>query len=42
MSGWRKTIAGSALLALLEGKASVSLDPATGLVRVGKRRAGDD
>lgn len=42
MSGWRKTIAGSALLALLEGKASVSLDPASGLVRVSKRRAGDD
>ena len=39
MQGWRKTIAGSDLLALLEGRASVALDPATGAVRVSKRRA---
>jgi ribonuclease D len=39
MQGWRKTIAGSDLLALLEGRASVALDPASGAVRVSKRRA---
>jgi len=38
MQGWRKTIAGSDLLALLEGRASVALDPATGAVRVSERR----
>ena len=41
MQGWRHTIAGDALMALLEGRASVSLDPASGAVRVSKRRAGD-
>jgi ribonuclease D len=41
MQGWRKDIVGGALLALLEGRASVSLDPATGAVRVTKRRAGE-
>jgi ribonuclease D len=41
MQGWRHTIAGGALMALLEGRASVSLDPASGAVRVSKRRAGD-
>ncbi|HSP98663.1 MAG TPA: ribonuclease D [Candidatus Dormibacteraeota bacterium] len=41
MQGWRHTIAGGALLALLEGRASVSLDPATGAVRVSKRRSGE-
>lgn len=41
MQGWRHEIAGGALLALLEGRASVSLDPATGAVRVTKRAAGD-
>lgn len=41
MQGWRHTIAGGALMALLEGRASVSLDPATGAVRVTKRRAGE-
>jgi len=34
MQGWRKAIAGGDLLALLEGRASVALDPATGAVRV--------
>lgn len=38
MQGWRKTIAGSDLLALLEGRASVALDPATGAVQVSQRR----
>ncbi len=38
MQGWRHEIAGGALLALLEGRASVSLDPDTGAVRVTKRR----
>ena len=38
MQGWRKTIAGSDLLALLEGRASVALDPATGAVQVSERR----
>lgn len=42
MSGWRQTIAGGDLLALLEGRASVALDPATGLVRVTQRRDGED
>lgn len=42
MSGWRKTIAGGDLLALLEGRASVALDPASGAVRVTKRRGGDE
>jgi ribonuclease D len=42
MQGWRKAIAGSDLLALLEGRASVALDPASGAVRVTKRRGGDD
>lgn len=42
MQGWRKSIVGGALLALLEGRASVSLDPATGAVRVTKRRAGEN
>ena len=42
MQGWRKTIAGSDLLALLEGRASVALDPASGAVRVSKRRGGDE
>jgi ribonuclease D len=37
MQGWRKTIAGSDLLALLEGRASVALDPASGAVRVTPR-----
>ncbi len=41
MQGWRHTIAGGALMALLEGRASVSLDPATGAVRVSKGRAGE-
>ena len=41
MQGWRHTIAGGALMALLEGRASVSLDPASGAVRVTKRRAGE-
>ncbi len=41
MQGWRKAIAGSDLLALLEGRASVALDPNTGAVRVSKRRGGD-
>lgn len=41
MQGWRHEIAGGALLALLEGRASVSLDPATGGVRVSKRRDGN-
>jgi ribonuclease D len=41
MQGWRKEIVGGSLLALLEGRASVSLDPATGAVRVTKRRAGE-
>jgi len=41
MQGWRKAIAGGDLLALLEGRASVSLDPASGAVRVSKRR-GDE
>jgi ribonuclease D len=41
MQGWRKATAGGALLALLEGRASVALDPATGAVRVTKRRAGE-
>ncbi len=41
MQGWRKTIAGGDLLALLEGRASVSLDPARGAIRVSKRR-GDE
>ena len=41
MQGWRKSIAGSDLLALLEGRASVALDPATGAVRVTPRRAGE-
>jgi len=39
MQGWRKTIAGSDLLALLEGRASLALDPAAGAVRV--TRLGD-
>jgi ribonuclease D len=39
MQGWRKTIAGSDLLALLEGRASVALDPANGAVRVTPRGA---
>jgi ribonuclease D len=38
MQGWRKTIAGADLLALLEGRASVALDPASGAVRVSQRR----
>jgi ribonuclease D len=38
MQGWRKEIAGGDLLALLEGRASVALDPATGAVRVSERR----
>jgi len=42
MQGWRKSIAGSDLLALLEGRASVALDPATGAVRVTKRRGSDE
>ncbi|MEO8601684.1 MAG: ribonuclease D [bacterium] len=42
MSGWRKAIAGGDLLALLEGRASVALDPATGLVRVTKRPGAED
>jgi ribonuclease D len=42
MQGWRKAIAGGDLLALLEGRASVSLDPASGAVRVSKRRGGDE
>jgi ribonuclease D len=42
MQGWRKAIAGSDLLALLEGRASVALDPASGAVRVSKRRSGDE
>jgi ribonuclease D len=37
MQGWRKAIAGGDLLALLEGRASVALDPATGAVRVSTR-----
>jgi ribonuclease D len=41
MQGWRHTIAGGALTALLEGRAAVSLDPATGALRVSKRRAGE-
>ena len=41
MQGWRHTIAGGALMALLEGRASVSLDPASGAVRVTKRKAGE-
>lgn len=41
MQGWRHGIAGGALMALLEGRAAVSLDPATGAVRVTKRRAGE-
>jgi len=41
MQGWRHTIAGEALMALLEGRASVSLDPATGAVRVSKRRSAE-
>lgn len=41
MQGWRHSIAGSALMALLEGRASVSLDPATMAVRVSKRRSGE-
>ena len=41
MQGWRKTIAGGDLLALLEGRASVALDPATGAVRVSQQRAGE-
>lgn len=42
MQGWRKTIAGGDLLALLEGRASVALDPASGAIRVSKRRGGDE
>ena len=42
MSGWRKTIAGEDLLALLEGRASVALDPASGAVRVTQRRRGGE
>lgn len=38
MQGWRKGIAGADLLALLEGRASVALDPASGAVRVSTRR----
>ncbi len=34
MQGWRRVIAGSDLLALLEGRASVALEPAGGRVRV--------
>jgi ribonuclease D len=39
MQGWRKSIAGSDLLAILEGRASVALDPGSGTVRVSERRA---
>ena len=42
MHGWRKTIAGSDLLALLEGRASVALDPGSGTIRVSKRRGGEE
>lgn len=42
MQGWRKAIAGSDLLALLEGRASVALDPKRGAVRVSTRRGEDD
>lgn len=42
MQGWRKAIAGDDLLALLEGRASVALDPASGAVRVSTRRAGGE
>jgi ribonuclease D len=42
MSGWRKTIAGGDLLALLEGRASVALDPSSGAVRVTKRRGAEE
>jgi ribonuclease D len=37
MQGWRRAIAGSDLLALLEGRASVALDPKSGAVRVTQR-----
>ena len=40
MQGWRRAIAGGDLLALLEGRASVALDPASGAVRVSTRGAG--
>lgn len=42
MQGWRKTIAGGDLLALLEGRASLALDPDTGAVRVSQRRGGGE
>ena len=42
MQGWRKTIAGGDLLALLEGRASLALDRATGAVRVTKLRGSDE
>ncbi len=34
LAGWRRTLAGNDLLALLEGRLRLSLDPATGAVRV--------
>lgn len=34
MQGWRKRIAGDDLLAILEGRASVALDPGSGAMRV--------
>lgn len=42
MQGWRKSIAGGDLLALLEGRASVALDPSTNAIRVSKRRPADE
>jgi ribonuclease D len=41
MQGWRQKIAGGDLLALLEGRASVALDPTSCAVRVSQRRDGE-
>jgi hypothetical protein len=42
MQGWRRAIAGGDLLAFLEGRASVALDPSSGAVRVTQLRGPAD